>query len=193
LKTGLPGDGGFNVANLNQQGVLATANWAFVKEITDENKLAAGHDLFRLQCQSCHTQHAYRGMKKLLQARGWNEQELYNSISRLDKMVNGTMPPFVGTNHERKALAAFLVQLSSPSTAVSTGAEESGDAVFQKYCSSCHEKEKDNELFTVLQKQERPRISYLLTKLDSLNEGMPPFTGTDAERDALAEWIVDFK
>jgi len=36
---------------------------------------------------------------------------------------------------------------------------------------------------------DKNRIAYLITRLDSLNADMPPYAGTDAEREALAGWI----
>jgi mono/diheme cytochrome c family protein len=192
LKEALPGDGGLHVATLNQQGVLATAKWAFNKEITAENKINAGKDMFRLQCQSCHTVNGYRGLQGLLTAKGWSEQGIFTMIGRLEKMVNATMPPFVGTDAERTCLAAYLATLI-PAGVSATGATISGAAVYETHCSSCHVKEIKDPLFATLKLWPEPKIRYMISKLDSLNENMPAFAGTEEERNALAKWIIEFR
>jgi mono/diheme cytochrome c family protein len=192
LKQALPGDGGLNVAALNQQGVLATAKWSLIKEITAENKIAAGKDMFRLQCQSCHSLNGYRGLQGLLTVKGWSEQGIYTMIGSLDKMVNATMPPFVGTDAERESLAAFLVTLI-PSGGVGATATISGEAIFETHCSSCHVKEIPDPLFRTLKQWPEAKVRNMVGKLDSLNENMPAFAGTDEERNALAKWIVEYR
>jgi mono/diheme cytochrome c family protein len=68
-KTPMNGDGGFNLEQINQNGVLNTAKWVQHREITAQNQIAAGKEIFRVQCQSCHTVAAYRGVKNYLQLR----------------------------------------------------------------------------------------------------------------------------
>jgi hypothetical protein len=46
-------------------------------------------------------------------------------------------------------------------------------------------------MFSSMGRHDIGRIAYLITRLDSLNAGMPPFDGTDAERDSLASWIPE--
>jgi mono/diheme cytochrome c family protein len=192
LKQALPGDGGLNVAALNQQGVLPTAKWAFIKEITAENKIAAGKDMFRLQCQSCHTVNGYRGLQGLVTAKGWSEQGIYNMLGSLDKMVNATMPPLVGTEAERKSLAAYLATLA-PAGRVAAGTAISGEAVFATHCSSCHVKEIKDPLFSTMKRWPESKIRNMIGKLDSLNENMPAFAGSEEESNALAKWIVEYQ
>lgn len=191
LKQELAGDGGLNMAGLNRNGVLATARWAFVKEITAANTIEAGKDVFRLQCQSCHTINGYRGLQSALVLKGWNEQGLYNMIGSLDNMVNGTMPPFAGTDAERRGLATYLATLAPVATGTTMAI--SGEAVFETHCSSCHVRESNDPLFTTLKQWPEPRARYLIGKLDSLNENMPPFGGSGEEQEALAKWIMDYR
>jgi cytochrome bd-type quinol oxidase subunit 1 len=93
---------------INAKGFLASAKWVFNRQITPENKLAAGRELFRHQCSFCHS--VGGPMKDILKlTAGYSE---FGIDSRLDGQgkVNPYMPPFMGTVAERKALAAYIVQ-----------------------------------------------------------------------------------
>jgi len=91
---------------LDSEGALRYARWSPVHQVTPENKLEAGRELFNLQCLSCHTvggvrndiiplagKYPYRGLVAQLTGQG----ELL-----------GYMPPFVGTQEEKEALAAYI-------------------------------------------------------------------------------------
>jgi mono/diheme cytochrome c family protein len=93
-------------AQLNRDGILKHAKWTAVREITEDNRLEAGRELFNIQCLSCHTiggvrndilplteTFPYRGMIAQLTGQG---------------KVNTYMPPFMGTEQEKEALAAYI-------------------------------------------------------------------------------------
>jgi len=97
-----------DVDTLNKTGVLAKARW--VAERDPENALAAGRELFNLQCLSCHTvgglrndvveklePHPTMGIMALLEGQG---------------KIRRYMPPFVGTRQEMQALALYLTELT---------------------------------------------------------------------------------
>jgi mono/diheme cytochrome c family protein len=107
--TGIPVD---QAAGLKETGVLAEAKWAdsgpLSPESTEEQRLTAGRDLFRIQCMACHTvgggrnnilpklhDITYQGVVSLLSGQG--------SVRRF-------MPPFVGTAGERDALALYVTR-----------------------------------------------------------------------------------
>ncbi len=94
---------------INQTGVLNYAKWVSVREINDENMLKAGEEIFKVQCQSCHTVDGYNGIKKMV--KGWSESYIDFQLQHLD-MLKGFMPPFYGTEQERKALAKWLYNLN---------------------------------------------------------------------------------
>ncbi len=92
---------------INKAGILQTAKWVQYKKIDSSNRMKAGREIFRIQCQSCHTvggllndivprtrKFSYFGMKSM--------------INGLGKM-NTYMPRFMGTQKERDALAAYIV------------------------------------------------------------------------------------
>lgn len=99
----LPGQ----IDSINNTGFLATAKWSKIKEITPENQLAAGAEIFRLQCMSCHTFKAYNGIKNKTEK--LTQRGLEAQLTGMGS-VNTYMPPFVGTTTEKQALAAYLYQ-----------------------------------------------------------------------------------
>jgi len=189
FKEPVPGSAGMSLAEINLQGVLKTAKWVKNREVTEDNRLEAGREIFRVECRSCHTIDGYRSMRRIIQKRNWPYSTLVARLGALDKMFNGVMPPFAGTEAEKEALAHFVVSLA-PGHVVGT-ATSSGEAVFDQYCSTCHQKEPDDPMFVKFRMLEQVRIYYLISKLDSLNPEIPPFEGTDQERQALSVWILD--
>jgi len=192
-KNQFPGDGGMSIQNIQQQGLLPISKWAEHKTITTENQIEAGKEIFRLQCQSCHTIDGYRSIRNVLVQKQWSQTGISRRISSLENMFNAVMPPFAGTAKEREALAAYLATLApvAPGEIEVSEKEISGETVFENNCSECHEYAADDVMFSSMGKYDLTRISYLITRLDSLNEDMPPFEGTDAERDTLARWISE--
>ena len=93
-----------------QAGLLKSARWVEYKEITDQNRLAAGRELFYLACASCHSIGGpSRDIVKLTKG--------YNSIDGLAARLSGLgdlnspMPPFPGTSAEQTALAAYIFEV----------------------------------------------------------------------------------
>lgn len=93
---------------INQKGVLQSAVWARVREVTPGNELQAGAEIFRVQCQSCHTVDGYNGIR--LMVKGWREDFIDHQLQNLDQL-KGFMPPFTGTEAERQALAQWLFEI----------------------------------------------------------------------------------
>lgn len=96
------------VANMNKNGFLSTAKWSGIKVVTDENKLQAGEEIFRLQCMSCHTLGNYNGIKS--RTNKLTERGIEAQLTGMGK-INTYMPPFVGTQKEKEALAAYLYEV----------------------------------------------------------------------------------
>jgi mono/diheme cytochrome c family protein len=105
-----------DVPLLNRDGFLKRA--AFVPEnlktISDSNKIEAGKYLYEMECRYCHTIDGVNSIKARI--KGWSESAIYQRIGSLNSPVTPFMPPFVGTDEERRALAAFLASLSAPPT-----------------------------------------------------------------------------
>lgn len=97
------------VNELSRKGLLTSAKWSTVPRATHDNWLKAGQEIFRLQCSSCHTLEGYNGIKPLIY--GWDERMIDNALLRLHRL-RGFMPPFAGTEEERKALAKWLAEIA---------------------------------------------------------------------------------
>lgn len=93
------------VDSVNTEGFLTLAKWTRVKELSDENMLEAGAEIFRLQCMACHTLDGYNGI--LNKSDRLTERGLEAMLTGMGK-VNSYMPPFAGTLGEKKAVAAYI-------------------------------------------------------------------------------------
>ena len=91
---------------LNEAGVLTNAKWTPVKEVSDP--IQAGRELFNLQCLSCHTIDGIRNDIK-------DKVAMYPYMGVMAQLhgqgkVQGYMPPFLGTEAEKQALAVFITK-----------------------------------------------------------------------------------
>ncbi len=94
-------------AIVGDRGILQTAKWL------DAQAAARGHfdaarEIFRVECRSCHTIDGYNAVRPLLH--GWSEPFIEYQLQRLNEL-KGYMPPFVGTEAERRALASWLADI----------------------------------------------------------------------------------
>jgi cytochrome bd-type quinol oxidase subunit 1 len=96
------------VEEISRTGFLQAARWATVHEVTSSNRHEAGVEIFRFQCASCHTVDGYNAIRPLI--RGWRESFITAQLRHLDEL-KGFMPPFTGTDEERRALAHYLSSL----------------------------------------------------------------------------------
>ncbi len=97
-----------DVPMLNRDGILAHARWTSVRSVDPSNKVQAGREVFRLQCQSCHTIHGFRN-DIARRIGGFTYLGIQSQIAGLGK-VQSYMPPFVGTDAEKEALAVYLAR-----------------------------------------------------------------------------------
>jgi len=77
---------------------------------TRDNWRDAAREIFRFQCASCHTLDGYNALRPLIH--GWDEQMIDQALQRLHLLRSGVMPPFIGTETERKALARWLAEIA---------------------------------------------------------------------------------
>ncbi|MBU1545865.1 MAG: cytochrome ubiquinol oxidase subunit I, partial [Proteobacteria bacterium] len=90
------------------KGILASAKWTD-KEITAENRLLVGRQLFNIMCSPCHSVGGpMRDIKKM--------SAKYESVYAMEAEISGQgrlircMPPFVGNTQERHALASYIIE-----------------------------------------------------------------------------------
>ncbi|MCF8378893.1 MAG: cytochrome ubiquinol oxidase subunit I [Bacteroidales bacterium] len=96
-----------DVEIINENGFLKVAKWAEIDEVTEENQLEAGREIFRLQCMSCHSISGRNAIKPLIN--NFTKRGIEAQLTGMGK-VNTYMPPFAGTEIEKKALAAYLYE-----------------------------------------------------------------------------------
>jgi mono/diheme cytochrome c family protein len=177
-------DGGFSVEAIDQAGVLNTARWVRHREPGRGGDVGAGREIFRVECQSCHTADAYRGMRRLLTARQWDATALNAMLNSLDLMHNGVMSPFAGTDAERAALGSYLATLYQ------AGAPPSdGQHLFEENCSVCHEASPGDSAVATIRAMDSQKASDSLTSLPDLFVRMPDLKLTEQQRITLVQWI----
>jgi mono/diheme cytochrome c family protein len=93
---------------INDKGLLQTAKWVENRELSEENMVMAGKEIFTLQCISCHSVDGPLNDIRPLTAKFG----LYGMDAVLDGMgkIYDYMPRFMGTREERLALARYLVE-----------------------------------------------------------------------------------
>lgn len=94
-----------DIPKINKSGFLPAARWSKVNVVTEDNTMLAGAELFRLQCLSCHTVDGYNGVKNKINR--LTERGIEAQLTGMGK-INTYMPPFAGTDIEKKALASFM-------------------------------------------------------------------------------------
>ena len=118
---------------LNETGILSKAVWA-TKE-AGGREVTMGAAVFRAECSSCHTRDGYLGIRKIASAMDADFAAMFLTALRDDganwkaraagqdvKPDYPFMPPFVGTDEERNALAGWLASLNPPQEAEVAGA-----------------------------------------------------------------------
>lgn len=100
---------------LQKEGLLKFAAYARVREVTDENQILAGEDVFRIACTRCHTTHGMNGVvakfNKLYGAdAAWDPKAMAAYIQGMHN-ARPFMPPFPGNEKELGALVAYIADI----------------------------------------------------------------------------------
>lgn len=177
------------LANLSEQGFLRSALWVQEHEVTAENRMAAGRELYIQQCYSCHTLRGGNNDLAML-----TEQMSYPAlVAYIGKMhtIRPFMPPFAGTDQEARALAAYLAGEVHGKEVVEVAAVagdslSAGRQLFEETCAACHSPE---DVAGAFADQDLPAVSEMLLGLNKISEEMQPFAGTDEERDQLGGYL----
>lgn len=175
-----------DVERINQEGFLKNAKWVQNKEITEANQLEAGRELFLHQCFACHT---VGGMNNDILMR--TKSMSYGAMRKYLASIHEKryfMPPFVGTETELKALAAYLTAgLHKKPLTEDTGAGgERGKQLFEENCAACHG---TDVLKPLLASWPREQVRAALDKLPTLNPAMPDYTAPAADKEAVAGYL----
>jgi mono/diheme cytochrome c family protein len=167
---------------------------------------ADGRAVSKVLCASCHTLDGYLAFRPLVAGRsvGALEQTIARLAVPLDAGGQPTtwdgqpaslrtwrgryMPPFVGSAHERHALAVYLALLggATPEQVRSEAtAGDAGRAFFDGRCAMCHGEAGE---WPMSARPSRSVAEYyeMLGTLPAINDVMPPFEGDEALRQAVA-------
>lgn len=186
----------FTVDDLRERGALRATAWsAGVPHGSDDvDRLdQAGLEVFRLQCSQCHTRDGYQAIRPLVQ--GSAPGTLERVIDRLPEWRGRRMPPFAGSPSERLALAVHLSLLGGAPRAAIAGSiardravAESAAQVFEDNCGMCHGAQGEFPI----EARGRPASAFydLLARLPEINDAMPPYDGSEEERQALAAYLA---
>jgi cytochrome c553 len=98
------------VDRLNRDGILSKARWAGAGVAA--GRMAVGRQVFRAQCQMCHSLDGYLAIRPLVAG-----QDAEGLTAFLEALRGGRpgMPPIVGTEKEIEGLAAYLAALGGAS------------------------------------------------------------------------------
>jgi mono/diheme cytochrome c family protein len=149
-----------------------------------DNQVAVGREIFRVECSSCHTPNAYRGIHQYLRRRQWDDNTIKAMMGGLYMMHNGVMPPFAGTDAERDALAAYIGTLQ---TAHETGSLD-GKTVYVHDCAMCHQMLAGDHMFSNMPKDKKAAVD-ALKDLPGLFPVMPDLKLNEQQRAALVDWV----
>ncbi len=201
----------FSVTSLNEKGVLAVARWSPPQAELEAKSPGSGDlrgkEIFRLLCTSCHTVDGHLAIQPLVA--GKTPEAIDNIIQKLalpvDSAGNPTswddpglrlktwrgrrMPPFVGTTEERGYLTNYLAGLAD--TLESAPAASPGQRFFEANCAFCHGPNADWPMRVVGSGKRYKDFLVLIPRLPEVNPIMPPFEGTDEQKDALAHYLEE--
>lgn len=93
---------------IREEGALSVARWVTLRTVTPENMVQAGKELYRLQCLACHS----IGGPMLSAETRTAALTRYGLEAQLagQGRLRSFMPPFMGTDEERMALAAYITE-----------------------------------------------------------------------------------
>jgi mono/diheme cytochrome c family protein len=170
---------------------------------------AAGREVFRLECTACHTERGHLGIVPLVRGKSvaaitavldaaakpvradgqpasWSDPGV-----RVATWLGRRMPPFAGTDAEKRALAIHLARLGGDERAglEAAPAAVGGAEVFEEHCAACHGPEAPWPITDRLRGRSAGELYDLIGRLPQVREEMPPFTGSEDERRALAQYL----
>jgi len=102
------------LASLNPGVPTPADDRATVAEVAERDLVAVGQEVYDFECANCHTLDGENPLRP--KVRGWSQSYIAEQITRLEHL-KGDMPPFEGTDAERRALAAYLATLNADAQA----------------------------------------------------------------------------
>ena len=169
---------------ISRQGFLTSATWVQTRDLSGENLLTGGEEIFIHQCYACHTVDGFNN-DIVSRTAGMSYTALRSYISKIHQ-VRYFMPPFAGTDEEVDALAAYIAGGLHGKEIVTVKEQSGGERLFETNCAACHEAA---DLAPPLEGNSQEEISGLLATLDEISDEMVPFAGSDAEFEMLSRYL----
>ena len=148
-----------------------------------------GRDLFNRSCRSCHTVGGYQGLRASFDG---TDAAFAAGMIRGVHVMRGNMPPFAGTAEEVELLAAEIAAFADPRPLAEVSGlsgEALGARSYAVRCGSCHVVGGYNDKIPSLAGLGVEELEGFLDGAGDLVDEMPPFTGDEAERAALAAFL----
>jgi mono/diheme cytochrome c family protein len=181
-----------DLEEINKEGYLHEARWVSTRSASENNQLEAGRELFRNQCYACHTVHGFNNDIALRTA-NMDYPALLNYLGRIHE-VRYFMPPFMGNEAEKKALACYIIKgiQGKEITVVkqAPGSSGRGRELFTTHCTVCHPESLVKERTAAW---DRKKIRWALDNLNRLQPAMPDYQGTQEEKELVADYIFSLK
>jgi cytochrome bd-type quinol oxidase subunit 1 len=105
-----------DISRVSGVGLISSAKWIQTKEITEENKVKAGQEIFNVLCLPCHSiggplndirsqagKFKPKAMRSIYRSMG---QDPANYLGK----ARPFMPPFVGNKSEQEALTSYIFE-----------------------------------------------------------------------------------
>jgi mono/diheme cytochrome c family protein len=149
-----------------------------------------GADLFRHACQSCHHINGYGDIAPALN--GTDPEFIAAVVSGTD-LLSGNMPPFMGTPQEAQLVAEYIYEhIDQRPFADIHGLDgaDLGERVYQVRCGRCHRAGGPRDNLASLAGLDRGDYEDMLDSGSDYGDGMPDFSGSDDEREALLAYLL---
>ena len=145
-----------------------------------------GGRIHELACAPCHTS---RGLGARFD--GWPRAAIAAAIARLDRLSSAS-PPFPGDSADERDLALHLALLDGSEAGAAVGPPDpdrvkEGKRLFGDACRSCH---REIRLERRVAGWNEPLAYAVVGRLHRMNAAMPRFDLSEAERGALAAYVV---
>jgi mono/diheme cytochrome c family protein len=135
--------------------------------------------LFEENCAACHSADSLK--PKLT---GWSKEKVRASLDKLPAL-NPAMPDYTASAADKEAMAGYMFSLNNPG--VTAPAKDQGATLFEENCAACHS---FDQIKPKMAGWSRDKMRTALDKLSALNSAMPDYTGTPAEKDAMADYMA---
>lgn len=170
---------------IRAKGLLASSLWVSESAVTPENEAKVGEELFRIACSNCHVPR--KGFNALGPKMTGLDRAFVSALVAKTELLRAGMPPWVGKPDEAAAVARYLMN-NAPQEPVSND----GRVVWNRRCSQCHTLSGEfRPVKDAFSGQKPEDIADTIGSIEMMNEQMPPWTGNDIERRALAEYLSE--